>query len=197
MRRMPGIPFALVMLPAVLLAVLVFSSGCAGIAPAHAPASVAPVSEDPGSGTSWKEIVIPDLQGRGNFSISGFTGKVVIVPVVSVSCPECVVQFQRQLAEAERLAKEHPGRITLVSLDLDPDTGPGFMAVYGDPANFDGYSGRSPPDLTLALLQRFGPFAIDPETIPVIMVCPDGRDLLLPPGVKIAESLNETILREC
>jgi hypothetical protein len=158
---------------------------------------VAPISEDPGSGTSWKEIEIPDLQSRGNFSISGFTGKVVIIPVVSVSCPECIVQFQRQLAEINRLAKESPGRITLVSLDLDPDTGPGFMAVYGDPVNFAGYSARSPPELTLALLHRFGPFAIDPETIPVIMVCPDGHDLLLPPGVKTAESLNETMLREC
>jgi hypothetical protein len=29
------------------------------------------------------------------------------------------------------------------------------------------------------------------------MVCPVGQDLLLPPGVKTAESLNETIAREC
>jgi hypothetical protein len=197
MRRMSGIPYALFLVSAVFLAVLVLTSGCTGNAPPQASSSMAPVSEDPGSGTSWKEIAIPDLQGRGNFSVSGFVGKTVIVPVVSVSCPECIVQLQRQLVEITRLEKGSPGRITIVSLDVDPDIGPGFMAAYGDPANFTGYSARSPPEMTLALLHRFGPFAIDTETIPVLLVCPDGHDLLLPAGIKTAESLNETIAREC
>ena len=194
---MSGIPYALFLVSAIILAVLILSSGCTGNAPAHAPSSMAPVSEDPGSGTSWKEIAISDLQGRGNFSVSSLVGKTVIVPVVSVSCPECIVQLQKQLVEIDRLEKGSPGRITIVSLDVDPDIGPGFMVAYGDPVHFTGYSARSPPEMTLALLHRFGPFAIDTETIPVLLVCPDGHDLLLPAGVKTAESLNETIAREC
>ena len=146
---------------------------------------------------SWKETIMTDLQGRGNFSISGFSGKTVIVSVVSVSCPTCIIQLRRQLDGIGVLVNENPERIERVALDLDPEEGPGFVAAYGGPANFTGYSARSPPAMTLALLHRFGPFAIDPETIPVILVCPDGRDFLLPPGLKTPESLNETIAREC
>jgi hypothetical protein len=196
MRRQPGIPFNFILAVATL-AVLLLSAGCTGSGPAHAISSQTPVSEDPAPGPSWNEVPLSDLSGRGNFSVGTFAGKIVLVPVVSVSCPGCIVQLRRQLDEIERLKQQHPGRIEAVSLDLDPEPGPGFMAAYDNPANFTGWSARSPPVMTMALLHRFGPFAIDTEATPVILVCPDGRDLLLPTGVKIAESLNDTITREC
>jgi hypothetical protein len=196
MRRMPGF-LSSPAFPGILFIVLLLAAGCTSIAPVHPLATMTPVSEDPGFGISWKETPLTDLHGRGNFSIGMFTGKTALVSVVSVSCPTCIVQLRRQLDESEQLEQQHPGRIEIVSLDLDPDPGPGFMAAYGDAENFTGYSARSPPDLTLQLLHRFGPFAIDTETIPVLLVCPDGHDLLLPTGIKTAESLNETIAREC
>jgi cytochrome oxidase Cu insertion factor (SCO1/SenC/PrrC family) len=197
MRRQPGFSVTLPVILAVILTILALVAGCTGTAPAHAPVSWTSVSEDPGFGSTWKQTALTDLHGRGNFSIGTFAGKTVLISPVSVSCPACIVQLQRQLYESGRLEQQHPDRIKIVSLDLDPDTGPGFMAAYGDAANFTGYSARSPQALTLAILHRFGPFAIDTETIPVILVCPDGRDQLLPTGVKAAEDLNETISREC
>ena len=195
MGRTPAIPLFTLAIPAAFIIALVIVAGCSGTAPASPAVTTAPVPHDQGSGQLWKETVLTDLQGRGNFSIGAFAGRTVIVRVVSDSCPTCIVQLQREIGEIDGLAQGNPG-IVVVSLDIDPDTGPGFMAGYGG-ADFSGYSARSPPELTLGLLHRFGPFAIDPETIPVILVCPGGKELLLPPGIKTGGSLNETIAREC
>jgi hypothetical protein len=189
--------FCTLVLLAIVLLSLFFTSGCTGTPVSPSPQQSRQVTTASVPGESWKETVLSDLQGRGNISISRFAGTVVIVPIVSASCPGCIVQLNRQLAEIDRLSGKNPGRIVVISLDLDPDFGPGFITAYGDPAVFTGYSVRSPQDMTLALFHRFGSFSIDPATIPVILVCPDGHDLLLPPGVKTAESLDESIVREC
>lgn len=197
MRRQTGSSLYVLVILAAIVISFVPAAGCTATAPAHLPTALTPASEDPGTGVLWEDLPLSDLFGRGNFSIGMLADKPVLVPVDSVSCPSCIVQLRSQLDEIARLDRHHPGRIAVVSLDLDTDPGPGFMAAYGDPENFTGWSARSPPDLTLALLHRFGPFAIDTGTVPVILACPDRHDLLLPTGVKTAESLNETIAREC
>jgi hypothetical protein len=176
---------------------LLFTSGCTDSPVSPSPQQSPQVTTASLPGASWKGTVLPDLQGRGNVSISRFAGKIVMVPIVSASCPTCIVQLIRQLAEIDGLYRKNPEQIVVISLDLDPDYGPGFITAYGEPAGFAGYSARSPQEMTLELFHRFGAFSIDPATIPVILVCPDGHDLLLPPGVKTAESLSESIAREC
>jgi hypothetical protein len=51
--------------------------------------------------------------------------------------------------------------------------------------------------MTLHLLQSQGPFAIDTESIPVILVCPDGHEVLLPPGFKTMNALETILAKEC
>jgi cytochrome oxidase Cu insertion factor (SCO1/SenC/PrrC family) len=181
----------------IILTALILIAGCASTAPAQSTAPQTPLPEDPNPGLSWKDTVLQDQLGRGTISISGFAGRSVIVPVVSVSCSSCIVQLVRQLEEIDRLARNNPNRIVVVSLDIDPDAGPGFIRTYADSGIFSGYAVRSPQEMTLQIFNRFGPFAVDSPTIPVIIICPDGRDFLLPPGLKTAEILNETITREC
>jgi Leu/Phe-tRNA-protein transferase len=43
----------------------------------------------------------------------------------------------------------------------------------------------------------YGIFAVETDAVPVILLCPDGRALLLPSGVKSAENLTTTIGQEC
>jgi hypothetical protein len=119
------------------------------------------------------------------------------VPVVSDSCPPCIIQLEEQLNEIDRLHTLRNGSIAVVALDLDLTPGPGFIARYHKGFGFKGYTARSPENLTLELYHRFGPFAIDPGQIPVILVCPDGHDLLLPSGIKTAEDLTTRIGDAC
>jgi len=186
-----------IVLLAIILFSLIFASGCTDIPASTSPQQIQQVPSGSSGSASWKETVLSDVQGQGNFSISRFAGKTVIVPVVSISCPSCIVLLSRQLDEINQFERQNPNRIVVISLDIDTDRGPDFIATYGDPVNFTGYSARSPSDMTLQLFHQFGPFAIDTDSIPVILVCPDGHDLLLPPGVKTAEKLNESISQEC
>jgi cytochrome oxidase Cu insertion factor (SCO1/SenC/PrrC family) len=192
-----NMPLCTILLPAIILFSFFFASGCTQT-PASVPyQQIQQPPPDSNGSILWKDTVLPDLQGRGNFSISRFAGKTVIVSIVSASCPGCIVQLTRQLTEIDRLYKQNYGELVVVSLNIDPDNGPEFIATYGDPSGFTGYSAHSPQDMTLDLFHRFGSFSIDPATIPVILVCPDGKALLLPPGVKSAGTLSDTIVREC
>ncbi|MHB8052993.1 MAG: hypothetical protein ACYDEZ_06880 [Methanoregula sp.] len=182
---------------AILVSALVSFSGCSGTPRSTPPVPSPGLTPAPHAGIPWNEMPLSDLRGRGNFSISRFGGTTVIIPILSVSCPSCIVQLRRQLDEAGRLAAENPGKILVVTLDIDPDNGPDFLTAYGDPAAFTGYSARSPEEMTLDIFRQFGPFAVDTTTTPVIIVCPDGYDQLLPPGLKTAEDLKRMIGREC
>ena len=183
-------------LPALALVILVLSAGCTGTTAPSPPGTAVPAGTGR-PGTAWVAYPLADQGGRGNFSISGFAGSAVLVSVVSVSCPSCIPQLRRQVDEAGRLAVQGSGHILVVVLDLDPGPGPGFLDTYGNRDEFHGYSARSPEGMTQAIFDRFGPFSVDTTAVPVILVCPDGRDLLLPPGLKTAESLKAILAREC
>lgn len=193
-RRNPGIPYAIT---AVILCLMILSAGCT--VPGKSPAPAVPASPGivPDNGTAWQEIPLVDLQGKGNFSITSFAGKTVLIPVVSDSCPPCVILLSRQLNEIDRLPGVQDGTIAVVALDLDPPLGPGFIVTYHDQFNFTGYSARSSPDLTNRLFDTYGIFVVEADAVPVILVCPDGHALLLPAGVKSAEVLTTIIQQEC
>ncbi len=180
-----------------ILIMIILSAGCAGTL--SSPSGPVPVSPVAGSqdNRTWKDYSLPDLQGKGNFSVNRFAGKPVLVTVQSVACPTCIIQLIRQLEEIDRLPEVHEGKIIVVSLDIDPAGNAGFITSYHDRFNFTGYSAFSPDDLTLDLFRTFGPFAVDPATVPVILVCPDGHARLLPTGIKTAEMLNASLAQEC
>jgi hypothetical protein len=178
---------------AVILMMIVFA-GCTVPHPVPSPGPDAAV---PDTNQSWKEIPLSDLQGRGNFSIASLAGKTVIIPVVSDGCPTCTILLNQQLNEIDRLAGVHDGSITVIALDLDPPVGPGYIAGYHDRFNFTGYSARSPPEMTSRLFDTYGLFVAEADAVPVILVCPDGHDQLLPPGVKPAGNISAMIAQDC
>jgi hypothetical protein len=179
-----------------LLLVLILLSGCTStVQPplVTGPPGISPNDTD----RSWMDVPLTDLQGKGNFSIRSFAGKSVVLLVVSDACPACISQLSREIGEIERLARVQDGSIVFVALDLDPPGDPGFIAKYHDQFNFTGYTARSPEEMTLQLLQSLGPFAIDTEVIPVILICPDGHEFLLPSGYKPTDKLDTLYTKEC
>ena len=143
------------------------------------------------------EVPLTDLQGKGNFSIRSFAGKTVILQVVSDACPSCVSQLSREIGEIQRIAGVQDKSITVVALDIDQPGDRGFIAKYHDQFNFSGYTARSPEGMTLQLLNSKGPFAVDTGSIPVILICPDGHEVLLPPGFKTTDALQTFRAKEC
>lgn len=195
MRRNRGSAEVFFSIAVFLILILILSSGCTNTFE-PLPTLIQPT---PASGTdvdrSWMDIPLTDLQGKGNFSIGSFTGRSVILPVVSDACPSCVRQLSWQIGEIERLDGVQDKSITVLVLDIDPPGDPGFIAKYHD--NFTGYTARSSDDMTLHLLRDFGVFAVDTATNPVVLICPDGHAVLLPPGPKAADSIETFRTKEC
>ena len=188
-----------VFLPVVvfLCLVLVLCSGCTSVVqPPPVIVTPSPTAVKDGD-RSWMEIPLTDLQGKGNFNIRSFAGKTVILLVVSDACPSCVSQLSREIGEIERLAGVQDKSITVVVMDIDPPGDPGFIAKYHDQFNFSGYTARTPEDMPLHLLHSLGPFAVDTGSIPVILICPDGHEVLLPPGFKTTDALETLRATEC
>ena len=180
-----------------LLLMMILSATCTG----PSPSSSGPAPGIPATGSdtnvSWKAFPLTDMQGKGNFSVDRFAGKPVLVPVLSEDCPTCIVLQSQQLAEIGRLPGVQERKIMVVALDLDPAGNAGFIEAHHTEFNFTGFTAYSPDELTQNLLHTFGPFAIDTDAVPVILVCPEGRELLLPAGVKTAEVLNATLVNTC
>jgi hypothetical protein len=149
------------------------------------------------SGLPWKETRLTDLQGHGTFSIQDLAGRPVLIPVLSDECPSCVVLLVRQLDEIEREPGVQNGSIAVVALDLGLPDGPGFIASHHGQSGFTGYTAHAPVGMTLLILNDLGPFAMDTNQVPVILVCPGREGTLLPPGLKNAAVLTTTIAREC
>lgn len=197
MRRYYGSTKIFLLAGVFLCLVFVLSSGCTSVLQSP-PVIVTPSPAAVKDGDrSWMEVPLTDLQGKGNFSIRSFAGKTVILLVVSDACPSCVIQLSREIDEIERIPGVQDKSITVVALDIDQPGDSGFIAKYHDQFNFSGYTARSPEGMTLHLLQSLGPFAIDTESIPVILICPDGHEVLLPPGFKTMDALETILAKEC
>lgn len=138
-----------------------------------------------------------DLQGKGIFSLRSFGVKPVILLVVSDSCPSCINLLSREIGEIGQLPAVQDGTIPFVVLDIDPPGDPGYIAKYHSQSSFTGYTARASPAMTLQILNGLGPFAIDPQTVPVILICPGGHEVLLPPGFKSAGAFAQLRENEC
>ena len=192
-RPMPAISA----IAGLLIFIMILSAGCTGPSPASSGPAPGSPTASPDINLSWKAFTLTDLQGKGNFSVNQFTGKPILVPVLSEDCPTCIVLQTQQLAEIGLLPGVQEGKIIVVALDLDPAGSAGFIEKHHTEFNFTGFTARSSDALTQNLLHTFGPFAVDTDAVPVILVCPDGHDLLLPAGVKTAEALNASLAKEC
>jgi hypothetical protein len=180
-----------------LCLVLVLGSGCTSVVqPPPVIVTPSPPAVNDGD-RSWMEVPLTDLQGKGNFSIRSFAGKTVMLQVVSDACPSCVSQLSREIGEIQRIPGVQDKSITVVALDIDQPGDRGFIAKYHDQVNFSGYTARSPEAMTLQLFNSMGPFAIATESIPVILICPDGHEVLLPPGFKTTDALQTFLAKEC
>ena len=140
---------------------------------------------------------LTDLQGKGIFSLRYFGVKPVILLVVSDSSPSCINLLNREIGEIGQLPAVRNGTVLFVVLDIDPPGDPGYIAKYHNQSSFTGYTARASPAIILQLLHSLGPFAIDPQTVPVILICPGGHEVLLPPGLKPASAFDILQSNEC
>jgi len=159
-------------------------AGCTGTA--RPPAN--PAADD-----AWRDVALTDVTTGETFSLSSFAGKPVILFTFTVSCPICTQQ-QKEISALERSAN---GSIAVVGLDIDPNEEPGVLQGHIKKNGFSGHYAISPPGMTRALVDRFGPAVVTPSSAPVMVVCPGGNAHILEAGIKPSSRLSSSLGSVC
>jgi cytochrome oxidase Cu insertion factor (SCO1/SenC/PrrC family) len=172
---------------AVLLIFLL--SGCLSQAPAETPS--------PNGGTAplkaWMDMELTDVATGQKFRISEFKGTPVLVESFAVWCPTCTEQ-QKQTRELKNRVGDE---VVHVSLDTDPNEDEVAVRTHIEENSFDWYYAVSPIELTRALIDDFGNKIIFAPGVPMVLICPDQSNRLLPGGIKSPDDMLSEIEEGC
>lgn len=175
-------PVAVLILAACGMMIL---AGCTGTAPASPAGSV---SDD-----AWKTMELTDVQTGERFSVSSLSGVPVVLYTFTVSCPICTLQQKEIMALKTSLGSS----VAVIGLDIDPNEEPGILKSHIQRNGFSGYYALSPPAMTQALVDRFGPVVVTPASAPVMVICPGGNARLLETGIKTSSQLSSSVRAVC
>jgi hypothetical protein len=174
-----GLGFAGAGISVLLVAVLVLAAGC---------------TDTPGSkiniaGDRLMTIELTDISSGSGFTLSSFPDRPVLVQTFTLTCPVCM----QQQKEITRLHDGGEVPFVMVGLDIDPNGDPESLRGYTERQGYYGLYARSPQEMTVLLVDRFGQGILAPSQAPLIMICPDGSASLLPPGIKTADYLKKAL----
>ena len=144
------------------------------------PASSAAPSEAPTpnpaaaalAGRSWATAELIDVATGEPFTIADYAGKTIFVESMAIWCSNCRAQ-QGRFKEA--LAQLDPDSVAYVVLTVDPGETGEDLARYRESQGFTGTYAVAGTDVSRALADEFGPNAINPPSVPLVLVTPDGE----------------------
>lgn len=152
-------------------------------------------ADDDASGqnlVSWHDVVFTDVITGGQFKISDFQGKKILIESFAVWCPTCV----RQQKEMQRFALDG-GDAIHISLDTDPNEDKDLVRNHIIRNNFDWRFAVAPIEFTRAIIDEFGLGVVNAPAAPVILICEDGSSRFLGRGLKLAEDLSSELKKGC
>lgn len=136
----------------------------------------------------WRTIELKDVNSQEVFKISDFSGEIVLLESFAVWCPTCT----RQQKITKDFENQFPNIIT-VSLDTDPNEDEARVLVHTRSNGFDWRYVVSPIDVTQSLVDEFGLSFVNAPSVPMVIVCSDGRAGKLPNGLKDINELRAAV----
>ena len=145
----------------------------------------------------WRDIPLRDVISGETFRISDFADQTVLLESFAVWCPTCT----KQQEEVRKLHEQVGDRVISISLDVDPNEDEQLVREHALRNGFHWRYAVAPPELTRALINRFGTAIVAAPSAPMILICGEGSEdqeaRLLKRGVKKADRLLEEIQRGC
>jgi len=170
----------------ILVCCMLLFAGCTGTVPAT-PAEAGTPEE------TWKVTKLQDVRTGETFSVDSFSGMPVILYTFTVTCPICT----RQQMEITALKKALGDGVVVIGLDIDPKEEIGTLETHIRSNGFLGYYALPPQEMTMSLVDRFGPVVATPASAPILVICPGGDARLLDQGIKTSSSLASTLQAVC
>jgi thiol-disulfide isomerase/thioredoxin len=140
---------------------------------------------------SWFDIELEDAISGEMFSMSKYSGKVVLVETMAIWCPTCVVQAYEMQKMHRTLGK--PEDLVLVSLDVDFNEDKEPLGKYAYSYGFDWHYAVAPIEVARALGNLYSAQYLNPPLSPMLIIDKKGIVLQLPYGKKDAQTLRSMI----
>jgi hypothetical protein len=152
----------------------------ASAAPSPSTADGPSASPDPSPESSavvltqaWATAALTDVTTGETFRIADLAapGRTIFVEAMAIWCTKCRAQ-QGEFTTA--LTRLDPANVEYVVLTVDPSETAADLARYEAERAFSGRYAVAGPDVSRALESEFGPNVLNPPTVPVIVIDPDG-----------------------
>lgn len=121
--------------------------------------------------TAWATSELTDVATGRPFRIADFAGRTVFVETMAIWCSNCRGQ---QARFRDALASIDPARVAYVVLTVDPGETAQALDRYRAEQGFTGTYALAGSEVAAALVESFGPNAVNPPSVPVVIVRPDG-----------------------
>jgi thiol-disulfide isomerase/thioredoxin len=148
------------------------------LAPGATPAPTAAPTEDPAAAAravleskAWASTTLTDVETGQPFRIADYAGRTVFVESMAIWCSNCRAQ---QARFRDALAQLDPSEVAYVVLTVEAAETAEALAAYKASQGFTGTYSVAGREVSAALVAEFGPNAINPPVVPVVIVHPDG-----------------------
>jgi thiol-disulfide isomerase/thioredoxin len=163
-------------------------SACAGAAPTSTPEPQP--SNTPLPAPAWLSVELNEASTGKPFMINNFKGKVVMVELMAIWCPNCL----RQGLNIKKLRVMYsPDDLVIVTLDIDSHEDAAMLSDYAKQAGFDWSFGVAPMALMRDVGNTYGALFLDPTLSPTLIVDRNGEVFKMGFGEKKAEAMSKSL----
>lgn len=172
----------------VLTNLSILLSAC-GADQAHteSPVAIAPadVAYEPGA---WMSMSLTDARTGGQFKLSDYSDKVVILEMMDPGCPVCSVQVKEVVAALDTLGD----KAVAVSVDV-MGKGESAQVHWADKYGATWAITQMPNDFGQALIAEYGVKIIYPGDTPIIIIDQSGTAHVTERGIKKSATLVDLV----
>ena len=136
---------------------------------------------------AWFGVTLNNVRTGEDFSLNDFTGKVVLVEMLAMWCPNCKKQQVQVKALHDALGMD-TGLIS-VGLDVDPNENAADLKTYTDSNGFDWIYAVAPTDVAREIGNLYGDQFLNPSSTPILVIDRHGEVHPMPFGIKSADDL--------
>lgn len=175
-----------------ILATATAIAGCAGPSggsQATQPGAVPSEAESPPP--DWYSFELVDARTGEPFSVSDFSGRVVLIEAMAIWCPTCLEQ-QAEVKKLHELLGESNDLVS-VSLDVDLHEDEASLKRYAAEHEIDWRVAVAPLAVARALGNLYSAQYLNPPVSPMLLIDRHGVAVQLPYGVKSARVLRDIV----
>jgi cytochrome oxidase Cu insertion factor (SCO1/SenC/PrrC family) len=140
---------------------------------------------------AWYGASLTNIQMGDSFTINDLKGKVVLVEMMAVWCPNCK-KNQEQVKALHALLGERDDFVSL-GLDIDPNENAEALKTYVEDNGFDWYYAVPPAEVSREIASLYGNQFLNPPSTPMLIIDRKGAAHPLPFGIKSADDLMKAL----